>query len=121
MLADPIAVAARSPTPAINFAVAKLEGRGSERVDTNLGGYALTINHQPSKSSNRHYVRVSLSKDAVDPYTSRTQRVSASVSVAIATSTFGFTSTDLSALWALLKDTVDHANVGVPRLLADQS
>jgi len=121
MLADPVTIAANAPTPALVFAITKSDGYGANRVDTGGNGYDLVVNHTPGKSTSRHYVKITQSKDAVNPYTGATQRVSASVSVSVSAPTFGFTSANLVDLWEALVDTVNDSEVTMARILQNQS
>lgn len=121
MLADPIVVAANAPNPACSFSATKLDGYGSSRVDTNGAGYDLTISHTPGKSATRHYVKLTQTKDAVNPYTGMTQRTICSVSLSLTAPSFGFTSADQANLWKLLKDVIDDDQVGMARLVQNQS
>jgi len=121
MLADPITVAANAPNPALSFSTTKADGYGSQRVDGNLGGYDLTISHTPGKTTSRHYVKLTKGKDAVDPYTGQTRRVTESISLSIVQPSFGFTNSEVADLWKAFKDTVDDADVTIARLLLNQS
>lgn len=121
MLIDPVTVAARAPVPLLTFAATKLEGYGSERVDTGGAGYAILINHTPSSKGDRHYVKVSRSKDATNPYTALTQKQTASVSLSIAGASFGYTSAEMAELVQTLIDFVLDTEVTTARLLQNQS
>lgn len=120
-LADPVTIAAAAPTPALVFAKTRFDGYGSERVDTGGNGYALTINHTPGKNLNRHYLRLTKTVDAVNPYTGLTQAKEASVSLSISRPSFGFTSADMVALVQALIDTILDAEVTTARILQNQS
>lgn len=121
MLADPITIAADSPNPAVNFAVTRSDGYGSERVDTAGGGYSSIINHSVTKNGDRHYLQVLQKKDATDPYTNLTKSVQASASIAIQRPSTGFSDTDMINLVKLLTDTLADADVTVAKLLQFQS
>lgn len=121
MLADPVTIAANAPTPSLVFAITKSDGYGANRVDTGGNGYDLTISHTPGKTTNRHYVKITQVKDAVNPYTSQTQRVQASVSVSVSSPTFGFTSANLVDLWEAIADTINDSEVTMARILQNQS
>jgi predicted aspartyl protease len=56
MIADPVTVAAASPTPSLVLLVVKSDGYGSERVDTGGNGYTVITNHTKNKAGSRHYV-----------------------------------------------------------------
>jgi hypothetical protein len=121
MLVDPVTVAAASPTPALNLAIIKQDGYGSERVDTGGNGYSVIINHSKGKNGNRHYVQMILTKDATNPYSGLTQKVSSSVSFSISRAPFGFTDTDIVALAKALTDFRDDSDVTTAKLIQFQS
>lgn len=121
MLADPVTVAAASPTPSLVLAVVKSDGYGSERVDTGGNGYTVITNHSKGKSGNRHYVQMVLSKNATDPYSGLTRQVTSSVSMTIARASFGFTDAEIVALAKALTDYRDDSEVTTARLIQFQS
>jgi hypothetical protein len=121
MLADPVTIAANSPTPSLVFALTRSDGYGSERVDTGGNGYYLTINHTPGKNSNRHYIKLVQKQDAVNPYSGLTVPQEATVSLSISAPTFGFTDASLIALVQALIDTITDAEVTTANLLQNQS
>lgn len=121
MLVDPITIAAAAPTPELKFSVIRSDGYGAERVDTNGGGYTLTINHSSSKSGARHYMKIVQAVDAVDPYTGLTQPKTATVSLSVQRPSFGFDDTAMVALIKALTDTLADSEVTSARLLQMQS
>lgn len=122
MLVDPVTIAAASPTPALVFAVVKSDGYGSERVDTGGNGYTVITNHQNTKGGgNRHYVQMTKTVNAVDPYSGLTKKQVASVSITIARPSFGFTDADMVALAKALTDYRDDSEVTTAKLLQFQS
>lgn len=122
MLPDPVTVAAASPTPALVFAIIKQDGYGSERVDTGGNGYSVVINHSKNaKTGNRHYVQMTLTKNATNPYSGLVQSVKASVSLSISRSVFGFTDADIVALAKALTDFRDDSEVTTTKLIQFQS
>lgn len=120
MLADPLVVAASAPNPAYSFAAIKIDGYGSERRDTGTG-LTLIINHEKGKSGDRHYVKVSSTKDAVNPYTGLNQKQSASVSLSVSVPPFGYTETDMVNMIKSLLDTLADSDFTTVRLLQFQS
>jgi len=122
MLADPISIAANAPTPALVFAVTKSDGYGSERRDA-AGVYALVISHEDGKGRgpNRHYVKITETKDAVNPYTGGTSKQTASVSLSVSRPAFGWTSANIVDLVEALFDTVNDAEFTPAKLVAFQS
>lgn len=120
MLADPLVVAASAPNPAYSFAAIKIDGYGSERRDT-ATGLNLIINHEKGKSGDRHYVKISSVKDAVNPYTGLTQKQTATVSLSVTVPPYGFTETDMINLIKSLLDTVADSDFTTTRLLQFQS
>jgi len=120
MLTDPIEVAANAPSPALSFAMIRTDGYGSERRD-GAEGYALVINHSTSKQGDRHYVKVTHTIDAANPYNDLTSPQSASVSISFAKPAFGFTDTDMVALYNVLLDTIASADAGVDRIIGFES
>lgn len=121
MLADPITVAAASPTPALNFYIIKSDGFGSERKHDGSDKYGLTINHSQSKGGDRHYMQVKLTKDAVSPYTGLTSQQTATASIAFTVPAFGFSVADMVALVKALTDTLADSDVTTTKLLNFQS
>jgi hypothetical protein len=121
MLADPVTIAAASPTPALVFAVAKSDGYGSERIDTGGNGYTLVTNHAKSKNGNRHYIQIRLEKNATDPYSGLVRKQTASVAMAVSRPSFGFTDAEMIALMKALTDYRDDSEVTSARLLQFQS
>lgn len=121
MLVDPVTVAAAAPTPQLKLAVIRSDAYGSERIDTNGGGYSNIINHSKSSKGNRHYSQMSLGKDATDPYTGLTRRQVASVSVTINRPAFGFTDAEMVALVKAEMDFITSTDVTTARLLQFQS
>jgi hypothetical protein len=122
MLADPFTIAANSPTPSLVMAIIKSDGYGSLRVDTGGNGYNLKINHSPNaKTGSKHYMQITQDKDSVNPYTSATQRVTASAALSIFVPPFGFTSTNIVDLVEALIDTLNDSEVTIARLVQNQS
>ena len=122
MLADPVNVAAASPTPALAFTIVKNQDYGSERVDSGGNGYTVVINHQRTKAGgDRHYVQMTKTVNAVDPYSGLTRKQLASVSLTISRPSFGFSDADMVALCKALTDFRDTSTVTTARLLQLQS
>jgi len=121
MLPDPVTVAAASPTPQLVFATIKQDGYGSERVDTGGNGYSVVINHTKSKNGNRHYVQMTQTVDATDPYSGLIRKQTASVSFSISRPPFGFTDAAIVALAKALTDFRDDAEVTTAKLIQFQS
>lgn len=122
MLVDPVTVAAAAPTPSLVFAVAKSDGYGSERVDTGGNGYTLITNHsKPKGGGDKHYVQMTQTLNATDPYTGLTKKQTASVSITITRPAFGFTDAAMVALCKALTDYRDDSEVTTLRLLQFQS
>lgn len=121
MLADPVSIAAASPTPALTLAVISSDGYGSERVDTGGAGYTVLINHSKNKSGNTHYVQMILTKDVTDPYSGLVRPQKATVSLTIRRPVSGFSDADMIALCKALTDFRDDSEVTTARLLQFQS
>lgn len=121
MLADPITIAANSPNPELKLAIIRSDAYGSERVDTNGGGYTSVINHSKSKNGNRHYLQIVLTKDATDPYSGLTKSVKASASFSISRPPFGFSDADIVNLVKALTDTLADSEVTPGKLIQFQS
>lgn len=122
MLADPINVAAASPTPALALTMVKQDGYGSERVDSGGNGYTVIINHsRPKGGGDRHYVQMTKTVNAVDPYSGLTRKKVASVSITISRPDFGFDDAAMVALTKALTDFKDTSTVTTARLLQFQS
>lgn len=122
MLADPVTVAAATPTPQLVLAVVKSDGYGSERVDTGGNGYSVITNHTKNKDGgSRHYVQIVQNVDAVDPYSGLTKRKTSSASLTIQRASFGFTDAAIIALVKALTDYRDDSEVTTARLIQFQS
>jgi hypothetical protein len=108
MLADPITIAANSPTAQLVFSVVKADGYGSERRDA-AGIFSLVINHERTKSADRHYVKISEQKDATNPYTGTTSKQVASCSLSLSVPPFGWTAAQAVDLVEALIDTLNDS------------
>jgi len=120
MLNDPIAVDANAPNPALSFAMIRTDSYGSERRDDG-GLYGLVINHSTSKNGDRHYVKVTKTVDATNPYNSLVSPQSASVSVSIARPPYGFDAAAMAALYQLLVDTIASDDATIERIIGFES
>lgn len=120
-LADPITVAASAPNPQLKLATIRFDSYGSERVDTNGGGYTTTINHTKGKNGNRHYLQLQMTKNATNPYTGMTVKQTASCSVSISRPLYGFSDSDMVAVVKALTDTLASTDVTPAKLLQFQS
>jgi hypothetical protein len=122
MLADPVSVAAASPTPALALTIVKQDGYGSERVDSGGNGYTVIINHsRPKGGGDKHYVQILQTVNATDPYSGLTKKQVASCSLTISRPAFGFTDAQMIALCKALTDFRDTGTVTTARLLQFQS
>lgn len=120
MLADPFTIAAAAPTPQLDFSRVRSDGYGAEYVNA-TGDYRLVIQHTPGKSQNRHYVKITQTVTAANPYTGVNQEKAASVSFSISVPDFGFSATAMAALCKALTDTLVDSEVTYARLLQGQS
>lgn len=120
MLTDPIAVDASAPNPALSFVMIRQDGLGSERRDP-AGLYALVINHSTSKGGDRHYVKLTKTVDATNPYNDLVTPQSASVSISISKPAFGFDSAALAALYKAIVDTIASDDAGIDRVIGFES
>jgi hypothetical protein len=122
MLPDPVTIAAAAPTPALVFTIVKQDGYGSERVDTGGNGYSVIINHQRLKGGgDKHYVQMTQTVNATDPYSGLVKKQTASVSLTITRPSFGFTDAAMVALTKALTDFRDDSEVTTAKLLQFQS
>jgi hypothetical protein len=122
MLPDPVTIAAASPTPSLVFTIVKQDGYGSERVDTGGNGYSVVINHNRIKGGgDKHYVQMTQTVNATDPYSGLTRKQVASVSLTISRPAFGFTDAAMVALAKALTDFRDDSEVTTAKLLQFQS
>jgi hypothetical protein len=122
MLPDPVTVAAAAPTPSLVLAVVKSDGYGSERVDTGGNGYSVITNHsRPKGGGDKHYVQMTQTLNATNPYTGLVQKQTASVSITIVRPAFGFTDAAMVALSKALTDYRDDSEVTTAKLLQFQS
>lgn len=122
MLPDPVTVAAAAPTPALVFTIVKQDGYGSERVDTGGNGYTVIINHsRPKGGGDKHYVQMTQTLNATDPYSGLVKKQTASVSLTFSRPSFGFTDAAMVALVKAITDFRDDAEVTTAKLLQFQS
>lgn len=121
MLPDPVTVAANAPTPALSFAKIRQDGYGSEAVDSGGSGYSSLINHTPGKNGNRHYAKISLVKNATNPYTGLTTAQTATVSMSISRPAYGFSDTEMVDLVEAFRDWLFDSDVTPLKLLQLQS
>jgi len=124
MLTDPISVAAVAGPPeqypALSFAVIRSDGYGSERRDPS-GLYGLVINHGTSKNGDRHYVKLTKTINATNPYTDLVSAQSASISISVTKPKYGFTDLEIQYLYNALLATLASTDAGVDKFLAFQS
>lgn len=120
MLTDPIAVDASAPNPALSFVVIRSDGYGAERREE-AGAYGLVINHSTNKSGDRHYVKLTKTVDAVNPYSGLTSPQSASVSVSLSKPAFGFNDAAIAALYKALLDTIASDDASIERIIGFES
>lgn len=121
MLADPVVVTAASPTPELTLSIVKQDGYGSERKD-GVNGYAVLTNHSYQKGGgDKHYVQLTQSLVAEDPYSGASRKQTASVSITITRPSFGFDDTAMVALVTALRDYVYDSQVTPAKLLQFQS
>jgi hypothetical protein len=122
MLPDPVTIAAASPTPSLVLAIVKSDGYGTERVDTGANGYSVITNHQrPKGGGDRHYIQMTQTVNATDPYSGLVKKQVASVSLTISRPSFGFTDAAMIALAKALTDYRDDSEVTTARILQFQS
>lgn len=119
-LPDPVTIAAHSPTPQLVLKVIRSDGYGSERRDA-AGEFTVVTNHEMAKAVDRHYIKVSQTKDAVNPVTGGTSKQTATVSIAISVPKFGWTEAQATALVAVLTDYLADSEVTVANILQFQS
>jgi hypothetical protein len=121
MLVDPVTVAAASPIPSLVLAVVRSDGYGTERVDTGGSGFGVVTQHTPGKNGNRHYVKMTWTKDATNPYTGLVQKQTASVSMSVSRPANGFSDTDVVDLIEALRDYLFDSEVTPLRIVQMQS
>jgi hypothetical protein len=121
MLPDPITIAANAPTPQLVLAKTRVDGYGSEAVDSGGNGFSTMIQHTPGKNGNRHYVKLTQTLDATNPYSGIVSKQSASVSISIARPAFGFTDVQVVDLVEALRDFVFDTEVTPAKLIQLQS
>lgn len=120
MLIDPVPVGASAPNPAYSWQVIKADGYGSERLDVGTQD-RLVITHEKAKGGDRHYLKITETKDATNPYTGTTQKMQATCSVSLSIPPFGWTEAQAAALYKALVDTIADADVTINKILQFQS
>jgi hypothetical protein len=119
MLPDPVTIAANSPNPQLVFALVNQDGYGSERRDTNGGGYTLKINHGKLKDGERHYMQILRTK-AVTDLNGLVRDKTASVSLSMSVPS-GFTAAEAINLVTAMTDTLADSEVTATKLIQWQS
>lgn len=120
MLSDPLAVAASAPNPAYSYLRVKTDGYGAEYKDV-ASGTTLVINHEKSAKGDRHYLKISVPKDAVNPYTGLTTRQTMTASLTITMPPYGFTETEGVNFIKQMIDTLNDSDFTSARFLQFQS
>jgi len=123
MLPDPVDIAAHSPTAALTFRVKKqIPGTvfGTERQD-DTGAFTILTTHERNPGANRHYIKVTQTKDATDPYSGTTKKKTSYVSMSVSVSPFGWTAAEAAALVAVLTDYLADSQVTVANFLNFES
>lgn len=117
MFDNVIAVAANSPTPALNFTLVSQADLGATRLDV-PNQRTLTINHaRPVNKPEKHYMQIQQQVSAVNPLTGGTSLQTASVSISVQIPSFGWTQTDKVALVQSILDTLGDSQVTIAGLL----
>lgn len=121
-LPDPVTVAARAPTPALVMRVIKSDGYGSERRD-DAGSFSIVTAHTPSdgKVVERHYLKLSQVKDAVNPYTGGTSKQTMIVTLQASVPPFGWTAAEKTAAVMALLDYIQDGEVTIANWFLNQS
>lgn len=111
-IADPLAITAASPTPALSLAVIdRSKPYQADRQDAG-GIYSSSISHTAAKNgSKRHYVKVTQTIVATSPVTGLDSVQTATASVSISIPPFGFDVAAQTALYELIDDVVRAATL----------
>lgn len=111
-IADPLAISAATPTPALSLAVTdRSKPYQADRRDAG-GEYSSTISHTVSKNGTaKHYIKVMDAKVATSPTSGLDSVQTASASVAITVPPFGFSVAQITALYELLDDVIRAATL----------
>lgn len=111
-IADPLAIAAASPTPALSLSVIdRSKPLQADRRDAG-GVYSTVISHSVGKNgSTRHYIQVKQEIIATSPVTGLDSKQTGTVSVSIAIPPFGFDVAAQTALYELIDDVVRAATL----------
>lgn len=117
MFDNVIAIAANTPTPALNFTLVSNDGLASSRLDT-VNNWTSTINHSRSiTKGEKHYLQIQQTKSATNPLTGGTSYQVGSVSLSISVPPYGWTRTEKIALVQALLDTLGDAQVTIGGLI----
>lgn len=112
MIADPLVIAAATPTPALNLAVVDSSKPYAAVRQDNGGVYSATIEHTPSKNGSvRHYIKVVQKKLVTSPTSGLDSYQTATVSCAIQVPPFGYSVADMTAMYELLDDVMRAASL----------
>jgi len=118
MFVDPIPVAASAPNPAFNFGMIQTDGYGSKRRDsTNALDLAFQHTRGLGKANDRHYMQLSKTIIATNPYTSLSQTQTLSASISVTVPPYGFTEADVVNHIKALLDTLADADVTTLKLI----
>lgn len=121
MLADPVTIAANSPTPSLVLPIVKNQDYGTVRLDE-TNGFTVTTNHTYLKGGGaKHYVQMTQAKIATDPYSDASTKQVASVSITIVSPKYGYTAANMVDLVEALLDYINDSEVTPARLVAFQS
>lgn len=117
MFADPVTIAADSPTPSLIFRVVSYNNEGATRRDV-TNGWALNISHSSSsKKGERHYMQLQQTVTAVDPITGGNALQVASASLSVSIPPFGWSAAQKVAVVQALLDTLNDSEVTIGGLL----
>lgn len=121
MLVDPVTIAANAPTPSLVLPIVKNQEFGTVRLDA-VNGFTVTTNHTYLKGGGaKHYIQMTQSKVAPDPYSDASTKQVASVSMTVVSPKYGYSDAEMVALMKALMDYINDSEVTPARLVAFQS
>lgn len=125
MLPDPFTVPAAAPTPALVMRVFAPVTQGQNtgylrRTDDGIYQCLITHDMRPNKTE-KHYVKVSETKDVTNPYTGGIAQQTSFAAISFSFAPLGWTAAQKAALAKAVIDTILDPEVTIASVIAGQS
>lgn len=122
-LPDPFTIAASAPTPALVmrvFSPTKDNDGYIRRTDDGIYQCLITHDMRPNKTE-RHYLKISETKDVTNPYTAGVAQQTAFCAISMSFPPVGWTAAQKAALAKAVIDTILDSEVTIAAIIAGQS